>query len=94
MAEQPDDEVTLDQRFPVMPFARRALMEIEEAEKVAGAMPATIVRTQVRGALIEARNALAKAQRVCSRAARFEAALADAPDNIKLPKGVVRRARN
>lgn len=94
MTEQRDDEVSLDERFPVMSFARRALGDIEEAEKLARAMPVGIVRTRLKATLSEARGALEKAQRVCRNAARFEEAVANAPDNIQLPKGVVRRARN
>lgn len=90
----PNDEVALDKRYPAMLPARRALMEIEEAEKLARAMPVGIVRTKLKGALIEARAALEKAQRVCRAAARFEEAVANAPDHIQLPKGVMRRGRN
>ena len=89
-----DDDAKLDERYPAVAPARRALAEVQAAEVAARAMPAGIVRTKLKTALFEARGALERAQRVCRNAARFEAVIASTPDYITLPKGLVRRGRN
>lgn len=88
------DKPDIEARFPLMGPARRALAEVEAADELAKAMPAGIVRTRARSALVEARAALEKLHRVCNSAERFEAVEAATLGAIRQREGGVRRGRN
>jgi hypothetical protein len=82
----------LEQRFPFARPLREAMDKVEEARKLAEAMPVGLVRTKALAAVREMQRKHTELRRGLLRAEALEAA-ANRTLDIVLPRGVIRGRR-